>query len=144
MNDEIIIPPDRDSKGRLLPGHQGLKKPQPKRITVKEAKRQSLMTHNEEVAQRRKAIHEAIGDEEMKRAILDIYNAALNAEHAYSKAALWKLFFEQVVGNPPKHIEIKSESYQRKETIDYSKLSQEELALLETVAGKVINQEAQT
>lgn len=136
---------DRDSKGRLLPGHPGLKKPKPKPISDTQMKRLAkqeltFLSHHEEVALKRTAIHEVIGEHEMRKAILDLYNAALKAENPYAKVSLYRLFFEQTVGLPPqqKQVDIQQTSYQVKQQIDYSQLTVEELKALEAVAIKVL------
>jgi hypothetical protein len=142
------LPPDyvapkleRDPKGRLLPGHSGLKKPKPKPVSDSQLKRLAkqeltFLTHHEEVALKREAIHSVIGEYEMKKAIVDLYEAALAAENPYAKVALMRLFFEQTVGMPPKQLEVQSTQYQYKQSIDYSKLTKDELAQLEKLASK--------
>jgi len=136
---------ERDRKGRLLPGHSGLKKPRPKPISDTQLKRLAkqeltFLTHQEEVALKREAIHSVIGEHEMRKAILDLYEAALKAENPYAKVALYRLFFEQTVGLPPqqKQVDIQQTSLQVKQQIDYSQLTLDELKALEAVAVKVL------
>lgn len=138
---------DRDAKGRLLPGHPGLKKPKPKPVTDTQLKRLAkqeltFLTHHEEVALKRTAIHQVIGEHEMKKAITDLYQAALKAENPYAKVALYRLFFEQTVGLPPqqRQVDIQQTSLQVRQ-LDYSQLTQDELKALEAVAIKVLPSE---
>ena len=132
---------ERDSKGRLLPGHSGLKKARPRPVTDTQLKRLAkqeltFLTHNEEVALKREAIHSVIGEHEIRKAILDVYNSALSAENPYAKKALWELFFAQTVGQTPKQLEVQQTSHVYKQSIDYSKLTRDELAQLENLASK--------
>src|SRR5437763_767755 len=96
----VVPTMERDRKGRLLPGHPGLKKARPQRISEAQAlklhkQEMTFLTHNEEVALKREAIHAVIGEYEIKQAILDIYNSAKAAENPYTKKALYELFFQQ-------------------------------------------------
>jgi hypothetical protein len=137
---------ERNPDGTLRPGHAGLKKRKPKPITDGQLKRLAkqelkFLTHTEEVNLKREAIHAVIGELEIKKAILDMYRAALNAENPYAKVVLFRLFFEQTVGSPPKQSEMQSTQYQYRQSIDYSKLSQEDLRQLESIAIKVVPME---
>jgi hypothetical protein len=146
----VVPTMERDSRGRLLPGHPGLKKAKPKPISDTQLKRLAkqeitFLTHHEEVALKREAIHSVIGEHEMRKAILDLYNAALAAENPYAKVALWREFFLQTVGNPPqqKQVDIQQTSFQVKQQIDYSQLTVDELKALEAVAVKVLPNDGQ-
>jgi galactose-1-phosphate uridylyltransferase len=134
---------ERNPDGTLRPGHGGLKKKKARPIS--EAQQLKLhnqeltfLTHNQEVALKREAIHQVIGEHEIKQAILDIYNSARAAENPYTKKALYELFFMQVMGTPPKQVEVQSTSHVYKQSIDYSKLTKDELSQLESIATKVV------
>lgn len=135
---------ERNPDGTFRKGHAiRLGKTIPKPITEKEALRLhkqeiKFLTHNEEVALKREAIHQAIGEYEIKQAILDVYETARNATNPYTKKALYELFFQQVMGSPPKQVEVQSTNYQYKQSIDYSKLTKDELKQLEGIATKII------
>ncbi len=149
--DEVVLedcPPgyvvprmDRNPDGTLRPGHPGLRKAKPKPISDTQLKRLAkqeltFLSHNEEVALKREAIHSVIGEHEMRKAILDLYESALAASNPYAKVALWNLFFTQTVGNPPKQLEVQQTSHVYKQSIDYSRLTKDELAQLENLASK--------
>lgn len=89
-------------------------------------------------SQRREAIADVIGDEEIQTAILDIYNQALKADNPYVKFMFWKLFLEQVLGKPMKAVEIKETKVQA--TMDYSRYTQDELDQLEALTSKGLPQ----
>lgn len=137
----IVPTMERNPDGTLRPGHSGLKKRKPKPVSDTQLKRLAkqelkFLTHHEEVALKREAIHSVIGEHEMRKAILDLYQSALEAENPYAKVALWNLFFQQTVGSPPKQLEVQSTSHVYKQSIDYSKLTKDELSQLETLASK--------
>jgi hypothetical protein len=87
---------------------------------------------------KRQAIHDAISDKEIKAAILDLYNSAMATQNPYAKAALFRIFFEQVVGTPPVQKEVKQTTVAVQQTIDYSQLTAQELQVLEAVGYKML------
>jgi len=116
---------ERDAKGRLLPGSKLAKKP-----TIQDE------AYAETIADKRKAILAAVTPEMIQEAVADIFNSAMNAE-GYAKVQLWQLFFAQTVGPPPKQVAIETTNRSFKQSIDYSKLTSEELALLQSMEAKV-------
>lgn len=113
-------------------------KPKAPKTRAKATKKQSTRDVREVANAKRQAIHEAITDREIKAAILDLYNSAMASENPYAKAALYRIFFEQVVGTPPQQKEVKQTTVAVQHQLDYSQLTAQELQALEAVAVKVL------
>jgi hypothetical protein len=140
---------ERNREGRFVKGHSGAKKPKPKPLTIAQQEKvakqlrishqqETFLTHAEEVALKRETIQSAVTESMMRAAISDLYKAAMECENPYAKKALWSEFFLQVVGAPPKQLEIREQTYTYKQSVDYSNLTQDELKVLESIAGKVV------
>ena len=105
---------------------------------AKATKKQSTKDVREIANAKCQAIHEAITDVEIKSAILDLYKSAMKSDNPYAKAALFRIFFEQVVGPPPQQKEVRQTTVAVQQQFDYSQLTAQELQALEAVAIKVL------